>query len=452
MAAKLDRAGATEIHTAAAADTVVARLGGDALTAIATDPTVTVATRDIAIHATGGTRGKTGYEPNTSYDTATTWSVLPPAWYTAGPLATVIPNAKGISVAIMDTGIAQHPDLGAATVVARADFVRDGNTSLDPGGHGTFVAGLIAANGGMTGIDPFASLVSLRVLDADGNGSLHNVVYAFDWLLRNRTTYNIRVLNISWGAPQATSYHADLLSVLAEAAWFDGITVIAAAGNDGGPVTVPASDPFVVAVGAYDDNNTYDYKDDVFAPFSSFGPTLDGFTKPDLLAPGVHVRSLRSDSATYLDPSGAPIGSSTDLYVHMTGTSASTAYVSGVALLVLAAHPDYTPTMVKGALLIGARTIFGAATKAVSPDKVTIGKPVKVNAHLQPSLALLIGLASTQQVYVNGVAWTGISWDGITWEDITWDSISWEGISWESISWEGLSWEAISWEEAVLTA
>src|SRR5207237_2304562 len=93
--------------------------------------------------------------------------------------------------------------------------------------------GAIAANGTLRGVAPDAMIVSLRVLDASGNGTAANVVRAFNWLLQHRAQYDIDVLNISWGAPQSTSYQNDLLSALAESAWFSGVNVVVAAGNNG---------------------------------------------------------------------------------------------------------------------------------------------------------------------------------------------------------------------------
>src|SRR5437764_3820282 len=210
------------------------------------------------------------------------------AWSTA--------TGRGIVVALMDTGIADHPDL-AGSVVARVDFVNDGATSLDPGGHGTFLAGLIAAHGRtFRGVAPDAKLVSLRVLDQNGRGTMHAVLAAFDWLLRNRTAMHIKVLNLSFGAPQRSSYHRELLAGVVESAWFAGLTVVAAAGNDGpapGTVAMPGADPFVITVGSFADQGTVALNDDGESFFSSRGPTRDGFAKPDLLAPGEHIVSLR---------------------------------------------------------------------------------------------------------------------------------------------------------------
>src|SRR5437867_3493396 len=300
----LAQLGATEIETDDAVNTVVARLSPAALAAISHDPMVRVATRDIAIRSLDQGKGRSGIEKadrggvrfgQTNHDANRIWTLTGATvsvMAIRAPLAWTTTTGDGVTVAIMDTGVAQHPDLNG-NLSARIDFVHDGNTMDDAGGHGTFIAGLIAANGAMKGVAPSAKIVSLRVLDANGNGTMKSVIAAFDWILKNQSRARIQVLNLSWGAPQATTYHKDLLSALVEAAWFAGVTVVAAAGNNGpGAVTAPASDPFVVTVGSFDDQGTAAGEDDAFSDFSATGPTLDGFAKPDVLAPGEHVKSL----------------------------------------------------------------------------------------------------------------------------------------------------------------
>jgi len=241
-------------------------------------------------------------------------------------------TGHGVTVALMDTGIAEHPDL-EGSVVARKDFVNDGTTLLDPSGHGTFVAGLIAAHGeGFRGVAPEAKLVSLRVLDQKGNGTMHAVLAAFDWLLRNRTEMGIKVLNLSFGAPQRSSYHRERLAGVVESAWFAGVTVVAAAGNDGPAlrsIAMPGADPFVVTVGSLADQGTAALNDDRESFFSSRGPTRDGFAKPDLLAPGEHIVSLRVPG-TAMDRDGANANAN-GAYARLSGTSASTAMAAGAA-------------------------------------------------------------------------------------------------------------------------
>ena len=445
LSMNLTRLGATDVETESAADTVIARLSGDALAEIAHDPMVTVATRDIPIVALDGANGRSGFEGDrTGEDDSKTASAsfaairAPQAQSRAG-------DGAHVTVAVMDTGIATSADLPKDKVRARVDFVGDNNAQQDPGGHGTFIAGVIAADGNLKGVAPDAKLVSLRVLDATGNGTAAGVVRAFNWLLAHGRQLDIDVLNISWGAPQASSYHRDLLSALVESVWFSGITVVVAAGNGGptpGSIVSPGADPFVVTVGAFNDRGTADPHDDVASTFSSVGPTKDGFTKPETLAPGEHVLGLRVKGLTYLDANGQPVGSPNDRYIHMTGTSASAAFVSGVAALIVSMHTKYTPTQVKGAIVASGRPVLGSATRAVDAVNALTAMTT-VNAGLAPSHLLLTFLAQKHLLVVHGVTWEGVTWDGLTWESVSWKSVTWETVTWDSVSWEGVSWDRL---------
>src|SRR5256886_3198243 len=339
VAAEATAAGATDVAALDKLDMVTARVSGDSLRTlqndwrvsfIATDAVITAAGKDEHFERTNG-RPSPGIE---AVDANQAWSGA---------------TGRGVTVALMDTGIARHPDLDGS-VIARMDFVNDGATLLDPSGHGTFVAGLIAAHGEtFKGVAPDAKLVSLRVLDQKGNGTMHSVLAAFDWLLQNRTSMNIKVLNLSFGAPQRSSYHRELLAGVVESAWFAGVTVIAAAGNDGpaqGTVAMPGADPFVITVGSFADQGTLATNDDRESIFSSRGPTRDGFAKPDVLAPGEHVVSLRVPGvALDREVKGVPATP----YARLTGTSASTAMVAGAAAGLLQAHPTHHATHGQGA-------------------------------------------------------------------------------------------------------
>src|SRR6267378_6978221 len=333
VAAKATAAGATDVAALDTIDVVTARISADALRALQRDTRVLVLASDDVVTASGSddyyekSRGRPSpgvpvVDADKAWDSAT---------------------GRGVTVALMDTGIAQHPDLDGS-VVARLDFVHDGATLQDPSGHGTFVAGLIAAHGRtFKGVAPDAKLISLRVLDQKGVGSMHGVLAAFDWLLRNRTTMRIKVLNLSFGAPQKSSYHRSLLAGVVESAWFAGITVVAAAGKDGpNPRTVamPGADPFVITVGSFADQGTLALNDDRESTFSSRGPTRDGFAKPDVLAPGEHIVSLRL-SGTAMDREDRRVLESGS-YARLSGTSASTAIATGAAADVLEAHRSYS--------------------------------------------------------------------------------------------------------------
>jgi serine protease AprX len=432
VAAKAAAVGATEVASLDTLDMVTARLSADALTALRRDWRVSVIAADATITAAGRRERfeKTNGRPspgNEVIDAEAAWSRA---------------TGRGITVAVMDTGIADHPDL-AGSIVGRVDFVHDGEKVADPSGHGTFVAGLIAAHGrNFKGVAPDAKLISLRVLDKDGKGTMHAVLAAFDWLLDNRKAMNIKVLNLSFGAPQRSSYHRELLAGVVESAWLAGMTVVAAAGNDGpknGSVVMPGADPFVITVGSLDDQGTVSQADDRESIFSSRGPTRDGFAKPDLLAPGEHIVSLRvPGTALDHDVSGdLPAGS----YALLTGTSAATAMVTGAAALLLEDHKAYTATQVKGALVASGRHVNATKTPALDVDDSLNARPARVNGGLPPSLVLLRVLAQSRDVLGPGIKWDGISWEGISWE-----AISWEGVAWEAISWEGVTWDSVTWE------
>ena len=421
VAAKATAAGATDVAALDNLDIVTARISADALRSLQGDWRVSFVTTDAVVTAAGGFSA----------------DVKPSAGVAAidAPQAWGVSTGRGITVALMDTGVAAHPDL-AGSVLARVDFVGDGASQLDPAGHGTFVAGVIAAHGSsFKGVSPDAKLVSLRVLDANGNGTLHAVLAAFDWLLQNRIAYRIKVVNLSFGARQVSSYQQDLLAAVVESAWFAGVTVVAAAGNRGplpGTVSTPGADPFILTVGSLDDQGSSGMGDDRESVFSGRGPTRDGFVKPDVLAPGEHVVSLRAND----DPTVAD-------YTRMSGTSVSSAMAAGVAALVLQVRVWYTPTQVKGAIVAGSRKVWGSKTPGLTANDPLWAIPAPVNAGLVPSALLLRLLASEGTDVGSG----GTSWEGISWEGISWESISWEGVAWEAVSWEGVTWDSVTWEQ-----
>ncbi len=273
---------------------------------------------------------------------------------------------EGVSVAVVDTGIAHHPDLvrnekgkGSQLVVGWVDFVDGKKSPTDPNGHGTHVAGIITnaskgADGEYNGMAPGANLVGVRVLDETGAGDYEKVINGIQWVIQNKDRYNIQVMNLSLHSLVQSPYWADPLNQAVMQAWASGITVVVAAGNDGSnpmTISVPGNTPYVITVGAFTDNYTpNDWSDDYIAPFSSAGPTLDGFAKPDLVAPGAHITSTmmpnsyiaRNHTANWVDGK----------YFSMAGTSQSAAVVSGAAAQLIAYHPELTPDQVKYRLMV----------------------------------------------------------------------------------------------------
>jgi len=438
IAAKATAAGATDVASLDTIDIVTARVSAETIRALQNDSRVAVLASDAVVTATGR---RERFERSNGRPSPGVQAVdADQAWRDATGL--------GVTVVLMDTGIAEHPDL-EGSVLARVDFVGDGATLLDPSGHGTFMAGLIAAHGRtFKGVAPDAKLISLRVLDQDGIGTMHAVLAAFNWVLHNRTASQIKVLNLSFGAPQRSSYHRSLLAGIVESAWLAGVTVVAAAGNDGptqGTVAMPGADPFVITVGSFADQGTLATNDDRESLFSSRGPTRDGFAKPDVLAPGEHVVSLRvPGTALDREENDSRNRAAGDLptgpYARLSGTSASTAMTTGAAAVILEAHRNYSATQVKGALIAGGRRIAATRTPGLDVDDALAARPARVNAGLVPSLVLLRLLAES------GNALPDIAWDGISWEGISWESISWEGVAWESVSWEGVTWDGVTWD------
>jgi len=288
-------------------------------------------------------------------------------------------NGKGIGVAVLDSGvISNHADMknGASlydAVATFTDFVDPLNKAkVDPYGHGSHVAGLIAGNGylvgSFTGASPSAFLHVLRVLDGTGRGTVSRVLYGLDWVRRNASTYNIRVVNLSLGHPVYESYSTDPLCRAVADLVNRGIVVVTAAGNYGrmqdgttiyGGILSPANSPYALTVGAMNPAGTLSRGDDVIAGFSSRGPTyLDNEVKPDLVAPGAFVVSLFAPGSyfatTYSDLKIESTlfgqGTGADDYFTLSGTSMAAPVVSGIVALMLQKNPSLTPNLVKGIL------------------------------------------------------------------------------------------------------
>ena len=210
-----------------------------------------------------------------------------------------------VTVAVIDSGINPGADFGGRLVGAR-NFSEE-KSANDRGGHGSWVAGIIAGNdpkGRYVGIAPGADLLNLKVASKDGSAHVGDVIEALQWLVNNKDRYDVRVVNISLNSAIPDSYVRDPLSAAVEQAWFHGIVVVVSAGNVGaGSFAVdhaPANDPYVITVGAFDDGGTADRVDDVLADWSSRGVTVEGYAKPEVTAPGVDIVSTSGGKRTYL--------------------------------------------------------------------------------------------------------------------------------------------------------
>jgi serine protease AprX len=288
-------------------------------------------------------------------------------------------EAGDLVAAVLDTGIsASHLDLNGGKVLAFVDCL--GGTCIptspvDPNGHGTHVAATLAGDGEARadrrdrGVAPGAGLVGVRVLDAAGGGFLSDFVAGLEWVVANRLTYGIEVINASVGATGCSS-GTDFASAAVNNAVAAGLVVVVSAGNEGPErctISTPAAAASAVTVGAMSDLQRSGF---ALAPFSSRGPTFDGRVKPDVLAPGVGIVSAGIASPT--------------TYASYSGTSMAAPFVAGVALLMLDANPSLTPAQVKARLTstavdwgtVGADTETGAGRLDAYAALAAAGAPL----------------------------------------------------------------------------
>jgi serine protease AprX len=277
-------------------------------------------------------------------------------------------TGNGVGVAVIDSGIAGDlPDFvtaGRSRVIASAVTNPCATDATDEFGHGTHVAGLIAGNslnnpvrknlsGRYMGVAPRANLISVKVADDDGDTTVLDVIYGIQFAVDNKDRFGIRVVNLSLSSTVPESYLTDPLDAAAESAWFSGLVVVAAAGNDGTSADAvsyaPGNDPYVISVGAVDDRGTRSRDDDVLAAWSSRGLTQDAIRKPEVLAPGMRLVSTLAVGSDFEKLCRKCIVGRA--YFRLSGTSMSTAVVSGVAAMMLEKRPGLTPSQVKGAML-----------------------------------------------------------------------------------------------------
>ncbi|HKQ52652.1 MAG TPA: S8 family serine peptidase [Pyrinomonadaceae bacterium] len=302
-------------------------------------------------------------------------------------------DGTGIGIAVMDSGIyGTHVAYESASKQARisvsVDFTGENRTD-DPYGHGSHVAGILAGNdnvssGAYLGVAPNANLVNLRVLDSQGKGSVSGLLSALDWVMNNRTTYNIRVVNMSLGTAAVSSYKDDPLCKAVRKLVDAGVVVVAAAGNEGkdsngqeiyGQIHSPGNEPSVITVGASNSYGTDSRGDDTVTTYSSRGPTrsywtdstgikhYDNLIKPDVVAPGNRLISVQSMN-NYLVANNPSLdanvsGSASREQMFLSGSSMATPVVSGAAALLLQANPQLTPNLVKMILMYTAQPLAG---------------------------------------------------------------------------------------------
>jgi serine protease AprX len=289
-----------------------------------------------------------------------------PAQIGASELHKVGITGKGVTVAIIDSGLGQFSALNQNTTGLQRNITvvnslgEDASGSQDLNGHGSHMASILADStsvfdqygsptGAHSGVAPDVDLVMIKAFDEKGEASYSSVLQGIEYAIENRNRLNIRVLNVAFSFPATSFYWEDPINQALMRAWNNGITVIAPAGNGNNKdmsVGVPGNNPYVITAGAMDDNSTpFDTSDDIVASFSSFGPTVEGFMKPEVLAPGTNVKGLVAQSSHLADKNRTS---------GVSGTSQATAVTAGVVALMIQQDPSLTPDEIKCRLMSSA--------------------------------------------------------------------------------------------------
>jgi serine protease AprX len=401
-------------------------------------------------------------------------------------------TGKGVTVAVIDTGIAPVPGLdGGEKVVNGPDLSFDGQSAgsryVDGYGHGTHMAGIIAGsddrldtkhpNAGLfAGVAPDAQLLNMKVGAADGGADVSQVIAALDWVTAHRREHgmNVRVVNLAYGTESVQSWQVDPLARAVENAWKAGLVVVTPAGNDGldaPSLLMPAVDPHVLAVGAVDNVGTTTTSDDQVAAFTNGG---NATRRPDVLAPGKSVVSLRVPGS-YVDtehPEGLVSGDASGRFFRGSGTSQATAVVSGDIALLLQARPSLTPDQVKALLMSTATPLVANASPAMGAgvtDLVAALKAAVPSTTAAESLPDSSGTGSLEvsrggehvvdpdtgdvlsgEVDAVGSPWDAAAWSaasgkGASWSDGTWNGAVWTGKGWDKGDWRAAGWTGSSW-------
>jgi len=418
-------------------------------------------------------------------------------------------TGKGVGVALIDTGVTPVPGLTSGNVVTGPDLSFDGQdpatAHVDGYGHGTHLASIIAGRDvagspssylsadRFDGIAPDSTLVNVKVGAGNGAVDVTQVIAGIDWVVEHADDrgLNIRVINLSYGTDSVQSSQVDPLAYAVENAWKHGIVVVVAGGNEGDTsktLADPASDPFVLAVGAMDDAGTVDCSDDTVPSWSTHGTDA---RHVDVVAPGVSVLGLRNPGGTadVANPQ-ARVGTR---FARASGTSQAAAVVSGEVALLLQAFPQLTPDQVKQAITQSATGVRTASTRMSGAGIIDTGAAVrlpKLGKLLQPLLpstgwgrgtgsleaargsshvsdgdTQLTGEVDLFGKPWNGAAWaratsstnawvggqwrgeamTGPAWTGGVWPTTQWAGDDWAGVPYSSDQWSARTWRDESW-------
>ncbi|GAB3841836.1 S8 family peptidase [Dactylosporangium cerinum] len=288
-------------------------------------------------------------------------------------------TGKGITVAVLDSGIdTGHPDLAGAVVGAQ-DFTGSASGTADGFGHGTHVAGIItgdgaASSGRYVGVAPDATLLNGKVLNDNGLGLESWAIAGMEWAVQQ----GARVVNMSLSGsvgPGAEDLMSETVDRLTEQS---GTLFVVAAGNAGpnaGTVGSPGTAERALTVGAVDGG-------DAMADFSSRGPTNPGGAlKPDVTAPGVDIVSALAEGSRFAQWYAAVDGH----YVSLSGTSMATPHVAGAAAILAGEHPGWQAVEMKASLMGTAAANHEASVYAQGAGRIDVAAATKRPVYVTPS-------------------------------------------------------------------
>lgn len=337
---------------------------------------------------------------------------------------------RGVRVAVLDTGVSDTAGLDRRSGRLRDAFDAGGGAAPydDAFGHGTFMASVVAggpvdgSDGEPVGVAPGATVLVVRVAQADGSTSLSQVVAGLDWVAGHADDVDVANLSFSHTRPGA-AYGADPLTDAVERVRDAGVTVVVSAGNDPAVVGDPGFAPRALTVGAAELAGP----DASVADFSG-SATVAGVAKPDVVANGVRVLGvLPPDSLVARANPGARVRGAV---WRGSGTSQAAAVTSGAVALLLEQQPDATPAEVKALLRRAARPLPGtrdgagllrlAGGQAAGADEPTAGEPAT---------------DPTGEGSSDASSWSASSWSASSWSASSWSASSWSASSWSASSW-----------------
>jgi serine protease AprX len=377
-------------------------------------------------------------------------------------------DGSGVTVAVVDSGVALDYDfssvpgaLDANRVLLQLGFNQGSTIIHDSFGHGTHVAGIIGGNGSGSdgfyqGVAPGANLIGLKVSDDLGMAYESDTVEALQWIFDHKDEYNIRVVNLSIQSTVEQYYYESALNAAAEILWLNGVVVVASAGNEWSGEyfntvkAAPANDPFIITVGASHEQGNGDRSDDVITPFTARGFSLDGYYKPEIIAPGKDIVSTLAGSSEWRNehPDRFVEGG----YFRISGTSMATPMVAGAAALLLQAEPDLTPDQVKFRLVSTSTLVdyhpyldvYAALTTPTTGDANWQVTPHQLLA----KMALIAYWASQngeENIDWENVDWSAVNWNAVNWNAVNWNAVNWNAVNWNAVNWNAVNWNAVNW-------